>query len=68
MKVSLILKSITLLILPYMIMFGIYLIFHGDISPGGGFQGGVILATAYLTTYFWDQDRISDLIRWLKIQ
>jgi len=68
MKISLILKSITRLILPYMIMFGIYLILHGDISPGGGFQGGVMLATAYLTTYFLHPDRISDLNSWLKMQ
>jgi len=68
MNISLILKSITRLILPYMIMFGIYLILHGDLSPGGGFQGGVMLATAYLTTYFLYPDRISSLNKWLKIE
>jgi len=51
-----------------MIMFGIYLILHGDLSPGGGFQGGVMLATAYLTTYFLYPDRISSLNKWLKIE
>lgn len=65
MKTSLILKSITRLILPYMIMFGIYLILHGDVSPGGGFQGGVMLATAYLTTYFLYPDQVSELNKWL---
>jgi len=68
MKISLILKSITRLILPYMIMFGIYLIIHGDLSPGGGFQGGVMLATAYLTTYFLFPDKISDLNQWLRFE
>lgn len=33
------------------VLFGIYIITHGHISPGGGFQGGVILATAPLLVY-----------------
>jgi multicomponent Na+:H+ antiporter subunit B len=31
--------------------FGLYMISHGAVSPGGGFQGGVILATAPLSVY-----------------
>jgi multicomponent Na+:H+ antiporter subunit B len=33
------------------IAFGIYIIIHGQLSPGGGFQGGVILASAALIIY-----------------
>jgi len=33
-------------------MFSIYIIINGDISVGGGFQGGVIMATSYLLYYF----------------
>lgn len=32
-------------------LFGIYIVTHGQVSPGGGFQGGVILATALLLLY-----------------
>ena len=32
-------------------LFGIYIVTHGQVSPGGGFQGGVILATAPLLIY-----------------
>lgn len=33
------------------IAFGIYIVDHGQLSPGGGFQGGVILASAALIIY-----------------
>ncbi len=33
------------------VLFGLYLVTHGQLSPGGGFQGGVVLATAPLVVY-----------------
>lgn len=33
------------------VVFGLYLATHGTVSPGGGFQGGVVLATAPLVVY-----------------
>lgn len=33
------------------VLFGIYIVTHGQLTPGGGFQGGVILATAALMIY-----------------
>src|SRR3954464_13024496 len=33
------------------VLFGLYMISHGQTTPGGGFQGGVILATAPLSVY-----------------
>ncbi len=32
---------------PFIIFFALYVHFHGDYSPGGGFQAGVILAAAF---------------------
>ena len=37
--------------LPFAVTFGIYIIMFGTISPGGGFQGGVIVASAALLLY-----------------
>lgn len=36
------------------VLFGIYIVVHGQLTPGGGFQGGVILATAPLLIYLTD--------------
>ena len=33
------------------LLFGVYVIAHGHLTPGGGFQGGVVLASALLTIY-----------------
>ena len=33
------------------VLFGLYLVVHGHLTPGGGFQGGVVLATAALLVY-----------------
>ena len=34
----------TKLLIPYIVLFGLYVQFHGDFGPGGGFQAGVIIA------------------------
>lgn len=33
---------------PLIIMFGVYIFSHGHLSPGGGFQGGVVIASGFL--------------------
>ena len=42
-----ILKSGADLFMPLLLVVGLYIILHGHLSPGGGFQGGVILAAAF---------------------
>ncbi len=44
-------RSFTLAIVGLLTLFGIYVVVHGQLTPGGGFQGGVILATAPLAVY-----------------
>lgn len=44
MSLDLILRVGTKLILPFMLLFALYVQFHGDYGPGGGFQAGVITA------------------------
>jgi multicomponent Na+:H+ antiporter subunit B len=44
MKFDLILRIGVKLILPFVLLFALYVHFHGDFGPGGGFQAGVITA------------------------
>lgn len=48
MRHHLILRVITKLLVAPIIMFALYVQFHGDYSPGGGFQAGVIFAVAFI--------------------
>lgn len=41
---SVIVDTVTRLAVPFLQMFAMYVIAHGHYSPGGGFQGGVLLA------------------------
>ncbi len=43
-----IIRVVTKLMIPYILLFGLYVQFHGDFGPGGGFQAGVILASAFI--------------------
>jgi len=45
---SLIIKTTCRLIVPFILLFGLYVIAHGHHSPGGGFQGGVIMGAAMI--------------------
>jgi multicomponent Na+:H+ antiporter subunit B len=45
---TLIVKTVTRLTIGLMFLFGIYIIFHGHLSPGGGFAGGVIVALSFV--------------------
>lgn len=46
MRNDLVLRVIAKLLIPFMLMFALYVQFHGDFGPGGGFQAGVIAAAA----------------------
>ena len=51
MEKSKIFSTIGVLIYPFLLMFGFYIVINGDLSPGGGFQGGVIFATSFFVRY-----------------
>lgn len=47
-KYNQIISTVSGAISPFIMLFGLYVIFHGHYSPGGGFQGGTLLAASLL--------------------
>lgn len=43
-----VLRVIARLLAPFIVLFALYVQFHGDFGPGGGFQAGVIFASAFI--------------------
>lgn len=48
MKHYLILRFIAKFLIPVIVLFALYVQFHGDYGPGGGFQAGVIFSVAFI--------------------
>ena len=46
MKRDLVLRVVSKLLIPFVLLFALYVQFHGELGPGGGFQAGVIIAAA----------------------
>ena len=42
-----VLRTGTDLLFPLLVVVGLYIVMHGHLTPGGGFQGGVVLAAAF---------------------
>lgn len=45
---TLIVKTVTRLTVGLILLYGIYIVLHGHLSPGGGFAGGVIIALSFV--------------------
>ena len=45
---SIIVQTVCSLLIPFIQLFAIYVIIHGHYGPGGGFQGGVLLAVSVI--------------------
>ena len=48
MKFKSVLRVTSKLLIPVILLFALYVQFHGDFGPGGGFQAGVIFASAFI--------------------
>jgi multicomponent Na+:H+ antiporter subunit B len=48
MRGDLVLRVVAKLFIPFMLLFALYVQFHGELGPGGGFQAGVIIAAAII--------------------
>jgi len=43
-----VIRTITRVLVPFIQLFGLYIIVHGPVSPGGGFQGGVVVGSSMI--------------------
>lgn len=50
-EMTLIVRTIIRALLPVILVFGVYLISYGHLTPGGGFQGGMALVGAVMSFY-----------------
>lgn len=48
MRGDLVLRVVAKLFIPFTLLFALYVQFHGELGPGGGFQAGVIIAAAVI--------------------
>lgn len=47
-KRSVVVETVSRLMIPFIQLFALYVIFHGSLGPGGGFQGGAIFASSFI--------------------
>jgi len=48
MRRKVVLRVVSKILIPFILLFGLYVQWHGDFGPGGGFQAGVIFASAFI--------------------
>ncbi|MCL0104078.1 sodium:proton antiporter [Dehalococcoidia bacterium] len=68
MMTTVVIQTVARVVVPFLQLFGLYIIVHGPVSPGGGFQGGVIVgASIILLALSYDlssaEDRASHKVR-----
>ena len=64
MKMSKIVRTQANFLYPFILIFGFYIVAHGHLTPGGGFQGGAVIATGIAliaVAYKYD-----DIKKWIK--
>jgi len=45
---NIIIKTVCRLLFPFLQLYAVYVLMHGHYSPGGGFQGGVMMGAAFI--------------------
>ena len=67
-EMSKIVRTLSNITFPFIMVFGLYVIAHGHLTPGGGFQGGAVAASgcamlivAYGSTWVFEKIKVSRL-------
>ena len=63
---TIVLRVIGKALVPFILLFALYVQFHGDYGPGGGFQAGVIFAAGLiLHALIYGLDSLREKVLWL---
>ncbi len=63
MNKTMIVSVVSRKLAPFVLLFGFYLVSYGYLTPGGGFQGGVVIASGLILIMLGqDADRVNRLI------
>lgn len=58
---DIILKQASRVLTPFILIYGIYITFHGHLTPGGGFSGGTVIAASLILNRISNGNRGSGL-------
>jgi len=45
-EMSKVVRTVSNILFPFILIFGFYIVLHGHLTPGGGFQGGAVIGSA----------------------
>lgn len=63
MREKVVLRVVAQALIPFILLFALYVQFHGDYGPGGGFQAGVIFAAGFvLYGLIFGVDRLQEVV------
>lgn len=63
---SVVVRTVSRVVLPVALAFGAYVIMHGHLTPGGGFQGGAVVASLVaLVVVAFEAERLKGAKGWL---
>ncbi len=69
MREKLIVRVVARFLIPFILLFGLYVQFHGDFGPGGGFQAGVIFAAGFvLYGLVFGLDDLQRVVPWMIVE
>ncbi len=61
-------KNSIAMVVPIIIMLSVYLIINGHNTPGGGFQGGAALSSAFICVYLVRPDKVINFYSYEKVE
>jgi multicomponent Na+:H+ antiporter subunit B len=69
MREKLVVRVVSRFFIPFILLFGLYVQFHGDFGPGGGFQAGVIFVAAFvLYGLVFGLENLQQVVPWIVVE